>query len=140
MSTHIDHTGKVIATADAIIIAAETKVLLIKRGKEPFKDCWAFPGGRIDQTDKDIISAAYRELEEETNLTDVELEYFKTIGNNTRDPRGFCLTSVFVGRLPKIPDSIKAGDDAVDYDWFDLMDLPEMAFDHRQILDSLLSQ
>lgn len=136
--SHIEHLGKVIATSDVIIIA-ESKVLLIKRGKEPFKGCWAFPGGRIEQKDKDILAAAYRELAEETQLTDIPLEYVVTIGNNTRDPRGFCITNVFVSELPTIPNGVRAGDDAVDYEWFDLDKLPEMAFDHKEILNDYLS-
>lgn len=131
---HITHPGTVIATVDSIVIA-DSMVLLIKRGKNPFKDCWAFPGGRIEQKDKDILEAAQRELKEETNL-ETELKYFKTIGNSTRDPRGFCLTSVFVAKLDSIPDKVKAGDDAVDYEWFSLDNLPNMAFDHKEILNS----
>jgi 8-oxo-dGTP diphosphatase len=138
--SHLNHEGKVIATVDSIIIAEEEKkVLLIKRGKDPYKDHWAFPGGRIEQKDKDMLEAAYRELREETKLSDIELKYFKTVGNNTRDPRGFCITIVFVGRLPKIPEKgVRAGDDAVDYQWFDLNNLPDMAFDHKDILNEIV--
>ena len=137
--SHIEHAGKVIATCDTIVIAKDVfKILLIKRGKSPYKDCWAFPGGRIEQKDTDILSAAYRELKEETQLSNVKLEYAKTIGNNTRDPRGFCLTNVFLCKLPKIPDGIRAGDDAVDYEWFDLDNLPDMAFDHKKIIQELI--
>ncbi len=137
LHSHLEHHGNVIATVDIIIIAEmENKVLLIKRGKDPYKDCWAFPGGRIEQKDTDMLSAAKRELLEETHLSDLELEYVKTIGNSTRDPRGFCITNVFFGKLPKIPDKgIKADDDAVDYGWFDVENLPDMAFDHKDILN-----
>lgn len=137
--SHIEHSGKVIAMVDMVIIA-ERKVLLIKRGKEPFKDMWAFPGGRIERKDTDVLAAAYRELKEETNLSGVKLEYIKTIGNAKRDPRGFCITNVFIGKLEQIPDTsyksqtIRAGDDAIDYEWFDLDNLPDMAFDHKDIL------
>lgn len=138
LHSHLDLPGKVIATVDNVILA-ENKVLLIKRGKDPYKDHWAFPGGRIEQKDKNMEESAYRELKEETKLTDVKLEYFNTIGNNTRDPRGFCLTNVFVGKLDKIPENgIRAGDDAVDYQWFSLDNLPEMAFDHKDILLSVI--
>ena len=120
---HLDLDGKVLVTVDIVIINKD-KVLLIKRGKEPFKDSWAFPGGRIEQKDGNIMNAAYRELKEETSIEDVKLEYIKTIGNDKRDPRGFCLTNVFLGRLDEIPNNVKAGDDAVDYEWFNLNDLP----------------
>lgn len=137
LHTRLKLPGQVVATVD-IIVVAKGKVLLIKRGKEPYKGCWAFVGGRIDPQDDDILSAARRELYEETHLKDLDLEYVKTVGNKTRDPRGFCLTSVFMAKLRKIPVDVKAGDDAVDYQWFDLDNLPEMAFDHRQILDEIL--
>lgn len=136
INNHLDNIGKVIATVDIVLIAQKTKVLLIKRGKEPFKDCWAFPGGRIEQKDDDILSAAQRELKEETHLN-IPLKYIKTIGNSKRDPRGFCLTNIFTASLDEIPKNTRAGDDAVDYDWFDINNLPDMAFDHREILQNL---
>ena len=141
--SHLEHKGKVIATVDIIVttlVNNSLKVLLIKRGKEPFKDSWAFPGGRIEQKDVDILEAAKRELKEETNISNVALEYLKTVGNNTRDPRGFCLTNIYVAHIENIEDShIKAGDDAVDYEWFDVGCLPNMAFDHKEILDDHIS-
>ena len=138
VNNHVPLSGIVSLTADAIV-TAEDKVLLIKRGKDPFKDCWAFPGGRVEQKDKDILAAANRELKEETNL-EVDLKYFTIVGNNTRDPRGFCATSVYTAELDSIPINTKAGDDAVDYHWFPLNDLPTIAFDHREILDSFIKK
>lgn len=136
--THLEHKGKVIATVDIVIIA-DSKVLLIKRGKQPYKNCWAFPGGRIEQKDTDILVAAKRELKEETQLEGIDLEYVKTIGNSTRDPRGFCLTNIFIAVLSTIPNGVKAGDDAVDYQWFDFNNLPDMAFDHKQIITEIIN-
>lgn len=130
----IKNIGNVVATVDSVIVA-EGKVLLIKRGKAPYKDMWAFPGGRIEQTDFDMEFAAKRELFEETNLKDVDLKYYRTIGTNQRDPRGFCMTTIYTAKLDKIPEGVRAGDDAIDYDWFDLNKLPEMAFDHNLIMN-----
>ena len=135
IENRVEKTG-VVATVD-IIVLYEDKVLLIKRGKEPFKGEWAFPGGRIEKDDDDILAAARRELKEETNIEYVVLNYVKTIGNNKRDPRGFCLTNVFHVNLPFLP-AIKAGDDAVDYQFFPFTKLPSMAFDHQQILEEFL--
>lgn len=138
--SHLDHQGNVIATVDIIIVTEDkSKILLIKRGKEPWKDCWAFPGGRIEQKDDDILAAACRELKEETQLANIPLKYIKTIGNNKRDPRGFCITNIFMGKVAKIPSNIRAGDDAVDYDWFDLDNLPDMAFDHKGIMEEIIN-
>ncbi len=133
----VKNVGNVVATVDSMIIY-DNKILLIKRGKNPYKDCWAFPGGRIEKSDDDLIMGTYRELKEETNIEDVELKYYKTVGNRQRDPRGFCITNVYVGKLDKMIEGIKAGDDAVDYKWFDMNDLPSMAFDHEKILREYL--
>lgn len=151
---HIDHPGKVIATVDIVVLREtdnerrneilnnEYQVLLIKRGKEPFKDCWAFPGGRIEARDRDIETAARRELLEETSI-DVEegdLKYYQTIGNAQRDPRGFCVTNVFVYRVDGNVDiRARAGDDAVDAKWFNVYALPKLAFDHRSILLGIMA-
>lgn len=134
---HLPHAGNVEATVDAVVFADSIKkVLLIKRGKEPFKGQWAFPGGRVEQRDTDLLEAVQRELREETSLKDVVLRHVDTVGNNTRDPRGFCLTCVFVAKLPgDVIDNIRAGDDAVDYMWANVSDPPEMAFDHAKILE-----
>lgn len=151
LHSRLELPGKISATVD-IIVLYDNKVLLIKRGKDPYKDCWAFPGGRVEPAkDKDLLAAAKRELKEETSLTDIDLQYITTIGNNTRDPRGFCITSVFLAGprctsgspnkvgLPCLPlTPIRAGDDAVDYEWFPLDNLPDMAFDHKEILSSVV--
>ncbi len=133
----------VIATVDIIVTiqpegTGKFLVLLVKRGKEPFKGQWAFPGGRVEGSDADLEAAAYRELREETNFTPKSpgLKYLMAVGNGERDPRGFTISHIytcFLGNGPK-PSGIKAGDDAVDYQWWDLNELPEMAFDHKQIL------
>ena len=59
-------------TADIVLFNLDkSEVLLIKRGNDPYKDCWAFPGGFFDMTDRDIEHTAARELEEETSLKDI---------------------------------------------------------------------
>lgn len=136
----LNNIGNVVATVD-IVVVIQNKVLLIKRGKNPYKDHWAIVGGRIDQTDENILAAAYRELYEETNLTDkdLKLEYRKTIGNNTRDSRGFSITNVFIGYTEdaEFPTNVKAGDDAIDFKWIDIRELPVLAFDHNEIIEDL---
>ena len=135
--------GNVVPTVDVIVTAGDKddkKVLLIKRGKDPFKGYFAFPGGRIDPSDESIEYAAKRELKEETHLENVDLKYVKTIGNKIRDPRGFSLTSIYTADFPSIPDNVYAGDDAIDHQWFDLNNLPDMAFDHKDILKNTIQK
>ena len=66
-------------TADCIVFNQEEdmiSVLLIKRKNEPFKDCWAFPGGFIN-IDESAEDAAIRELKEETGLEVSKVEQLK---------------------------------------------------------------
>ena len=56
-------------TGDCIVITkeADSKVLLIQRGDEPYKGYWAFPGG-FTNMDETTEQCAIKELEEETGL------------------------------------------------------------------------
>ena len=121
-------------TVDAVVFNVsgnKPRLLLIKRGKEPFKGQWAFPGGFVNM-DEELEDAAVRELEEETGLTGVKLEQFHTFGKCGRDPRGRNITVAFMG-ITKT-ESIKGGDDAAEAKWFEIDALPEnMAFDHKDV-------
>jgi 8-oxo-dGTP diphosphatase len=109
------------------------KLLLIKRGKEPFKGRWAIPGGFIEM-DEELADAATRELAEETGLTDVPLEQMRTYGTVGRDPRGRQITVVFMGIVDQKQAKARAGDDAAEARWFNIERPPaEMAFDHDEI-------
>ncbi len=75
-------------TADIVLFDSDRKrVLLIRRGNEPYKDCWAFPGGFFDMTDSDIEHTAVRELQEETGLSGIELHLVGVFSKEGRDPR-----------------------------------------------------
>jgi 8-oxo-dGTP diphosphatase len=125
-------------TTDAVVFThsgEKTKVLLIKRGSEPFKGQWAVPGGFVDM-DEEIEDAVVRELEEETGLTGVHLEQMHTFGTVGRDPRGRQITIVFMGVAAENQTKLKAGDDAAEAEWFDINELPKnMAFDHNEVVN-----
>ena len=112
-------------TADCIVITkeAEPKVLLIERGDEPFKGCWAFPGGFMNM-DETTEQCAIRELEEETGLKYSKVE---------RDPRGRTVTVAYLAIIDA-PMGVKGQDDAAKALWFPLSALPELAFDHDEIM------
>ncbi len=125
---------KDISVAVDVVIQREEEVLLIKRKNAPFLGQWALPGGFIEK-DEEVLTAALRELREETNatLTEDTLEFIGYFDAPDRDPRGRIITFAFGtqvnGTIPVTP-----GDDAWDARWFSIHDLPDMAFDHRTIL------
>jgi 8-oxo-dGTP diphosphatase len=111
------------------------EILLIKRKNHPFKGMWALPGGFVDM-DETVETAASRELFEETSLSGIHLEQFQVFSEVDRDPRGRTISVVFMGLLNDDQEA-KAKDDAKEARWFDLEKLPELAFDHRKIIDLL---
>ncbi len=131
-------------TTDAVVFtftSGRARVLLIKRGHEPFRNQWAVPGGFIG-IDEELEDAVARELHEETNLTGINLRQLHTFGKCGRDPRGRQITVVFVGIAEeKAAEKIKAGDDAAQARWFDIEKLPEnLAFDHEEVLGYAIAE
>ena len=121
-------------TADCIVIAkeAEPKVLLIERGGEPFKGCWALPGGFMNM-DETTEQCAFRELEEETGLKIGEVHQIGAYSRVDRDPRGRTVTVAYLA-LVDAPIAVIGQDDAAKAQWFPLSALPELAFDHDEIM------
>lgn len=121
-------------TTDCVVFGfdgRELKVLLIERGNEPYKGCWAIPGGFLNM-DENATQGALRELAEETGLI---LEHIKEFGAFTevgRDPRDRVISIAFYALAKK--SDVKGGDDAAKAQWFGLNEVPRLAFDHDQML------
>lgn len=121
---------------DMVVFGRENSqwhVLLIERGKEPWKGMWATPGGFVE-IDETAESAAHRELEEETGLKGIVLEQFHTFSEVDRDPRGRVISVSFVGCIEKDLWVPVAGDDAAHVSWFPIDALPALAADHSNII------
>ena len=126
-------------TADCVVVTREKEpqVLLIQRGNPPFKGCWAFPGGFMNM-DETTEQCAIRELEEETGLKVSELQQIGAYSKVDRDPRGRTVTIAYLVRVDK-PVAVIGQDDAVKAEWWPLSALPQLAFDHEDIMrDALL--
>ena len=107
-------------------------ILLIKRKHDPYKDHWALPGGFLNM-DETLEEAADRELLEETGLTAISREQIGAYSRIDRDPRGRVITIAF--RISVASDQqAKAASDASDSNWFPLEKLPQLAFDHAEII------
>lgn len=122
-------------TTDCVIFGYDSKeglsVLLVQRGGEPYKGCWAFPGGFM-RIDEDAETGARRELKEETSLDTAYIEQFGCFTDVDRDPRERVITIAFLALVRKT--EVKGGDDAADARWFPISSVPALAFDHDRIL------
>jgi len=128
-------------TVDAVVLCVnnnEPSVLLIKRLNDPFKDLWALPGGFIEM-DENLKNAAQRELKEETGIKLDNLYQIFTAGTPARDPRGRTISVVYAGFLHESLTPVN-GDDAKEASWFSFINLPEMAFDHNEVLYNVLEK
>jgi len=125
-------------TVDAILVSPQHSVLLIERGRDPFKGKWALPGGFIEM-DEELETACRRELDEETGLRVGELKQFRAFGGVDRDPRHRTISVLFYA-FTDDELAAKAGDDAAKAQWFLLNQLPELAFDHEKILEEFKAE
>ncbi len=114
------------------------EILLIQRKNDPYKGKWALPGGFMDM-DETLEQAAHRELAEETGLKGISLEQLHAFSALDRDPRGRTVSVVFWSLLEH-DRKIMPGDDARDASWFSVTRLPELAFDHLEIIQMALKK
>lgn len=94
-------------------------LLLIKRGEHPYMDDWALPGGFLRKGET-LEEAAYRELKEETSVTDVYLSQLHNFSDPGRDPRGWIISNAFLALAEENLFEIKSGTDAIDAKWFQI--------------------
>lgn len=132
MST--DTTPETIRYTADVVLFADRQVLLIERGWDPHAGCWALPGGHVDKGESSL-DASVRELEEETGITvpasDMrQVGAFDAVG---RDPRGRYVSVAYTATLPALIEPA-AGDDATGARWWPLAALPDLAFDHAEIV------
>ncbi len=142
MEENIHKFKKPSVTVDIVIFTiqnSDLKVLLIKRGIEPFKDKWALPGGFV-RIDESLEQAAKRELEEETGVKNVYLEQLYTFGEPKRDPRGRVITVAYMALINSTNIELKATTDVSDAKWFSVSKIPQLAFDHKKIFDYSLQR
>jgi len=116
------------------------KILLIRRGQDPFKGKYALPGGFINLNES-LEDAARRELFEETGIRNLKLTQIQTFSEPDRDPRGHVISTCFGCVLEENDQiQIRAGDDATDGEWFGLNDLPPLAFDHSILIKAAIEK
>jgi oxygen-independent coproporphyrinogen-3 oxidase len=102
-----------LADAKEFIAANQFSIVLIKRGEHPYMNSWALPGGFVRQ-DEAIEDTAVRELHEETGLENIPLIQHKLFSEQKRDPRGWIISSSFIGFVEERSISLSFGEDAIE--------------------------
>jgi 8-oxo-dGTP diphosphatase len=117
---------------DCAIFDPDDRVLLIRRGNEPFKGAYALPGGFVEMGET-VEAACRREVEEETGLEVGALVLVGVYSDPSRDPRGHTVSVVYTTRLSHaaVP---RAGSDAACAEWVAHWNEQKLAFDHAKIL------
>ncbi|MFH1741986.1 MAG: NUDIX hydrolase [bacterium] len=118
-------------TVDAIVPMGQGRIVLIRRGNEPFLGCWALPGGFVEIGER-VEDACLRELEEETGLQGAIRGLIGVFSDPNRDPRGHTVSIAYA--VDMVGGELRGGDDAAEASAVRYDDSLEMAFDHREII------
>ncbi len=128
---------------DAVVFGytSETgvSVLLIKRDIEPYKGEWAIPGGLV-KDEESLEEAVKRELQEESGVNISYLEQLYTFGKPDRDPRNRVISVTYFALVKPSDFQLNASTDACDAQWFNIKELPTLAFDHSNILKEAIKR
>jgi 8-oxo-dGTP diphosphatase len=127
----------IMITVDTLAFAIHDSILdilLVKRKYDPFKAHWALPGGFVTPVDTSLEQAAARELYEETNIGNIYLEQLFTFGDQGRDPRGRVVSVAYMALLRNDDYELRASSESSGVAWWPVNKLPELAFDHNDII------
>jgi 8-oxo-dGTP diphosphatase len=118
------------------VLDGVVKTLLVRRTNEQFIGEWIIPGGCVTN-DESVDEAARRELLEKTGIENIYMEQFHAFGAPGRDPRKRMVAIAYLALIDAIKIHLltktQKTDKAV---WADITDLPELGFDHKDILKS----
>lgn len=130
-------------TVDAVVFGYEAPnnllVLLIKRALDPFKDSWALPGGFVREQES-LEQSVERELKEETGIEVDYLEQLYSFGDPQRDPRARIVSISYFGLIKPSGLELNPSTDALEAQWFNINDLPQLAFDHQAIINKAIDR
>jgi 8-oxo-dGTP diphosphatase len=128
---------------DAIVFGYsdnQLNVLLIKQKYGTLKNKWALVGGFVKDNET-LFEAVNRELQEETGIAVNYLEQLFTFGDDIqRDPRGRVISVAYFALVNSTKFNVKADSDAEEAQWFSIAALPDLAFDHKLILETALKR
>lgn len=117
-----------------------TKVLLIKRKNEPFKDMWALVGGAV-YNDETVDEAMDREILEKVGIKDIKLTMANVFSRVERSPVMRMIAISYLGiidfsKVKVLKNTLKTSD----ADWVDIKNIPSLAYDHNEILEEAIDR
>ncbi len=128
--------GRAVLTTNIVVFSLrdeQLKLLLVRRRNPPFQGYWSLPGGVVGE-DEDIEANAMRKLEEGTGVSGVYLEQLSTFGVPERDPRERVVAVAYYALVPSKRLRLRTDEDSEGVGWFALNELPELAFDHGEMV------
>lgn len=138
----IEHTVMNDITIDCVVFGFDKEnleVLLVKHAMGIRKGEWGLPGGWIKESEG-IDGAAHRLLRELTSLDNVYLEQLKAFGDPGRFPLGRVITIGYYALVKKEDYNVKAGFTASEAAWFQISKIPDLIYDHNEILSFSMKQ
>ena len=117
-----------------------TKILLVKRTNNPYKDYWALPGGAMYNNEL-VEEAAKRELKEKTGIKEIEISMHKIIDTIDRSPLKRMIAISFIGVMDiEKAELLNQTNKTSDIGWFDITKIPQLAYDHNEILNHSIEE
>ena len=122
-------------TADCVVFARDSRLLLVRRGHAPFKGRYALPGGFVE-IGETVENAALRELKEETGIDGKIIRLIGVYSDPKRDPRGHTVSTAFLVKARST--KAQGGDDAMAAEFVEGWRHLKLAFDHDRIVADAL--
>ncbi len=120
----------------------QLKVLLAERNEYPYKDWWALPGYFVNKYEE-MADAVARILFEMTGLKDIYMDQLAAFAGVKRHPEGRILTVAYMAlvQMEEVKNKISSGSTYMrQLKWFPVTELPDLAFDHKDIIELSLDR
>ena len=116
-----------------------TKVLLVKRKNEPYKDLWALVGGAL-YNNEELLDGINREIKEKTGIENIDIYFSSVFGDVNRSPIKRMVAITYIGIIDSNRvNFLKNTTKTIDADWVSIDNIPKLAYDHNNILNEAIN-
>ena len=115
-----------------------TKVLLIKRKNEPYKGLWALVGGAL-YNNEELLDGMNREIKEKTGIENIDIYFSSVVGDVNRSHLKRMIAVTYIGIIDSNRvEFLKSTNKTSDADWVPIDKIPQLAYDHNNILNEAI--